>query len=574
MGNCCGAHSSLAGWTGRTRTCVPVIGTLAAIAIGCASPPPAPAVDAIFVGSIVTLDAAHPRVEAVGVSRGRIVSVGSVAEVERGATGATTRTRIPGIALPGLADAHVHVASLGQQLERLDLRGLTKEQVLDTVHDAARAASPGDWILGGGWDQGFFRPPVFPTAAELDVVGGDHPVALTRIDGHSSWVNSRVLALAGISRGTPDPPGGRIERDASRRPSGILVDRAQDAVNRVKPARASVADRERQVRAALAQYTRWGLTSVHDAGTDLETIAVYKDLLQRGELTVRVYAMARGDAAVQGYLTGGPEVDLGDGLLTIRSIKVVADGALGSRGAALSEPYADATGERGLELVGDADLDRVIRLAREKGLQVNVHAIGDREVHRVLSAFERGGVTREERFRVEHASMIAPDDLPRFARLGIIASVQPVFVGEYSRWAEDRVGPERIREVLPIRGLVDAGASLAFGTDYTASDSGDPIATLSGAVLRRGADGSPGRGWYVDQRIDVETALRLMTIGPAFAAFEERDRGQITVGRRADLTVLSADPYAATPDQLRGLTVRMTVVGGQVTFDARRGGSD
>ena len=269
-------------------------------------------------------------------------------------------------------------------------------------------------------------------------MSGDHPVALTRIDGHSSWVNSRVLALAGLSRDTPDPSGGRIERDAARRPTGVLVDRAQDAVARVRPARASAADRARQIRAALAQYARWGLTSVHDAGADLETLAVYKDLLQCGELTLRIYAMARGDAAVAHYLSSGPEIDLGNGLLTVRGIKMVADGALGSRGAELAAPYTDAPSERGLELVDDTELDRVIRLAKGKGLQVNVHAIGDRAVGRVLDAYERAGVTREARFRVEHASMVAPADLPRFARLGVIASVQPVFVGEDSRWAEDR----------------------------------------------------------------------------------------------------------------------------------------
>jgi hypothetical protein len=247
----------------------------------------------------------------------------------------------------------------------------------------------------------------------------------------------------------------------------------------------------------------------------------------------------------------------------------MADGALGSRGAELTEPYADAPGERGLPQTSDADLDSVIKRARENGIQVNVHAIGDRAVRRVLDAFERGGVKPADRFRVEHASMIAPDDLPRFARLGVIASVQPVFIGEYSRWAADRVGPARVRWVLPIRDLVASGARVAFGTDFTAADTGDPLATLASAVAGQSASGSAGADWNKPQRVDVDTALRAMTSGPAFAAFEEEHLGRLTIGRYADITVLSADPYTVQPEALRTLTVRMTIVGGRVTYDGR-----
>jgi predicted amidohydrolase YtcJ len=428
-------------------------------------------------------------------------------------------------------------------------------------------------VSGSGWDQGFFKPPVFPTASDLDAISGDHPVVLSRIDGHSSWVNSRVLTLAGITRSTPDPEGGRIERNRAGEATGILVDRAQDLVARVRPNQMSAADRERRVRAALQQFARWGLTSVHDAGTDLDTIATYKELLKRGELTVRVYAMARGSEATTHYLASGPEIDLGKGFLSIRSFKVLLDGALGSRGAQLTEPYTDAPAVHGLEQMKDADLDHLIRAARQKGFQVNAHAIGDRAVTRALDAFERGGVTRENRFRVEHASIVPPHDQPRFAGLGIVASMQPVFVGEYSRWAEDRVGASRVRWVLPIHDLVEKGAAIAFGSDFPASDSGDPIATLYGAVTRKSADGQPEGGWYSDQRIDVDTALRLMSAGPAFAAFQDNDLGQLSVGRYADFTVLSGDPYKLRPDELRTLVVRMTVVAGRTTFDPGQSGA-
>jgi predicted amidohydrolase YtcJ len=527
--------------------------------------------DVIFRGQFITLDPSHPRVDALAVANGRIVSAGSFADIERVAAQTTRRVDVPGVGVPGFADAHAHLSSLGQQVEQLDLRTLTKEQILEKVGEAARTAAPGAWISGNGWDQGFFRPAVFPSASDLDAVSGDHPVALTRIDGHSSWINSKALMLAGISANTKDPPGGRIIRDERNQPTGILVDRAQEAISQVRPARSAGADRERQIRAALQQYARWGLTSVHDAGTDLDTIAVYKQLLKSGELPVRLYVMARGAAAIEHYLANGPERDLGDHLLAIRSIKLISDGALGSRGAELTDPYADAPEERGLQQTSDADLDKVIREGREKGVQINVHAIGDRAVRRVLDAFERGGVKTSERFRVEHASMISPADLPRFARLGVIASVQPVFIGEYSRWAHDRVGPNRIQWVLPIRELVTSGAPVAFGTDFTASDSGDPLATLASAVAGQSASGSAGAQWFQRQRIDLDTALRAMTGGPAFAAFEETNLGQLTAGRYADITVLSADPYTVQPDALGALSVRMTIVGGRVTYDGSNG---
>jgi predicted amidohydrolase YtcJ len=427
--------------------------------------------------------------------------------------------------------------------------------------------------LGGGWDEGFWHPPVFPEAKELDAVSGDHPVALTRIDGHSTWVNSNALALAKISRDTPDPDGGLIRRNAAREPTGILVDHAQELIRSVTP-KPTYADQERRIRAALQQFTRWGLTSVHDAGVDLDTIAIYKDLLKRGELPVRIYGMVGGENARAHYLASGPEPDLGNGMLAVRSFKLFLDGALGSRGAELTASYSDAPGEHGLQLMKDADLAQMVQQSRKRGFQVNVHAIGDRAVSRALDAFEKGGVTAEERFRIEHASMVTADDLSRFVRLHIIASIQPVFVGEYSRWAEDRVGTSRAAWVLRTRDLLNAGVVLASGTDYPDSDSGTPVASLHCLVTRQSAAGKPEAGWHSDQRVGVDQALRMMTAGPAFAAFQEKDLGALTVGRYADFTVVSENPYDVPTKNLRGLTVRMTVVAGRETFDARRTDND
>jgi predicted amidohydrolase YtcJ len=529
----------------------------------------APAPDAIFIGKFLTLDRSHPQTEAIAVFAGRIAAMGTESEMEALANKNTRTIQIDGVALPGFADAHVHVAAVGAQLEELNLRGLTKTEILAKVAGATRSAPPGAWVTGEGWDEGFWQNAEFPSSKELDAVSGDHPVVLNRIDGHSTWVNSKVLALAKISRDTRDPDGGLIRRDAANEPTGMLVDKAVELIRRIIP-KPTHADRERHIRTALQQFASWGLTSVHDAGVGLDTIAIYKDLLKRGELPVRVYAMVTGDEAMTHYLASGPESDLGNGMLAVRSFKLFLDGALGSHGAELTEGYTDAPEEHGLQLMKDADLERIVRAARQTAFQVNTHAIGDRAVTRALDAFEKGGVTREERFRVEHASIVTNNDVQRFVRLGIIASIQPVFVGEYSRWSEDRVGPSRAHWVLRTRDLLDAGVTLASGTDFPDSDSGMPIATLHCLVTRQSAEGKPEVGWHSDQRVDVDQALHMMTGGPAFAAFQEKNLGMLTVGRYADFTVLSANPYQVPSKDLRTITIRMTVMAGRVTYGTHR----
>ena len=526
--------------------------------------------DVILSGMFITLDAALPRAEAIAVRRGIIAAVGTRAHVDSTAGPTTRRLDIPGVALPGFADAHVHTLALGELLETLDLHGLSKAEVLGRVRRAAAAAPAGQWIRGAGWDQALWRPPEFPTAAELDSVSAGHPVLLDRIDQHAAWLNSRALRLAGITRERADPVGGRIIRDADGAPTGVLVDSAVALATRVVPAPDAEA-LERRLRAALAQYAAWGLTSVHDAGASLRELAAFRSLAAEGALPVRIYAMAVArDSTLARTLARGPEVGVGGGMLTIRSVKVVLDGALGSRGAELRAPYSDAPAERGLVLASDATVDSILRVATARGFQVSVHAIGDEANRRLLDAVERAGAAgRALRVRDEHASMVRDEDVPRFARLGVIASMQPVFVGEYSRFAEDRVGPARVASVYRTRDLLERGTVIASGTDFPASDAGDPVSTLFSMVTRRGADGTPRAGWQPNQRVTVDAALRSMTAGPAYAAFQERELGALTVGRAADVTVLSADPYALPPDQLRSLRVLMTIVAGRTTYRAR-----
>ncbi|MGB5579791.1 MAG: amidohydrolase, partial [Woeseia sp.] len=425
----------------------------------CQRPQPeGSAPDTIFIGRFVTQDSAQAQVAALAVTAGKIVAAGSREDIEALADGNTQRIEIPGIAVPGWVDAHVHISGFGDLLENLNVQTMKKPQIIAAVAKAANATHAGEWIIGRGWDEGFFDEVVYPTAADLDAVSPDNPVILTRIGGHSAWVNSRALQLAGITLATANPVGGEIVRDASGAASGMLLEQAANLVTAVMPDSSTPAQRERRIRAALAQYAKWGLTGVHDAGSDLTDIRIFKKLLASNELPVRIYSMAHGEEAVQHYLASGPEIDLGDGRLTVRSFKIYVDGALGARGAEMSAPYSDAPGTSGLRQMEDAELDTFITAAKVKGFQVSAHVIGDLGVERALDAYQRNNVTANDRFRLEHASIISPANLPRFAELGVVASMQPVFVGEYQRWGEDRVGAERAPWIMPIRDLLATGA--------------------------------------------------------------------------------------------------------------------
>ncbi len=522
--------------------------------------------DSIFFGRFITLDSVAPRAQAIAVRNGVIVAIGTRAQVEHDVPQTVRRVQIPGIAVPGLADAHIHPVDTGVLLEGLDAFQLSKQQIIQRVQVRAKSMPRGAWILGDRWDQTLWPGKEFPTAKELDAVSGDHPVFLYRIDGHAAWVNSRALALAGISRATADLPGGQILRDSVGNPSGILIDDAKDVAVRAMPIDGAQ-DIERHLRTAFKEMLRLGITSVHDAGVEMPTIDVYRDMARRHALPLRVYAMVwMSEPTLTKALAQGPEIGLGGGFLTIRSVKVVVDGALGSYGAELSAPYTDRAETRGTVVTTDEQLDSVIVRAVARGFQVNTHAVGDSANRRVLDAYERAGpAARTLRFRVEHASMLRDEDLPRFAKLGVIASIQPNFVGGFSRWGEARVGSERLPWMLRFRDLIDSGARIATGTDYP-YESMDPIATLQWAVTRSGFDGTPSGGWRPDQRLTVDTALRGATAGAAYAAFQENELGALTVGRFADFTVLSGDPYLTSPDDIRSLRVLMTVVGGKIRY--------
>jgi predicted amidohydrolase YtcJ len=524
-------------------------------------------------GAVITLDPARPRATAVAVRDGRIVAVGGDADVQpfRG-----PKTRVVALAgggvVPGLADAHVHVEGIGQAAESLDLVGAASlQEALDRVAKGARGLPPGEWLIGRGWDQNDWPEKRFPTAAELDRAAADRPVLLERVDGHASWANTRALALAGITSATPDPPGGRILRDPSGAPAGVLVDAAQ-ALAESKVPEPSRAVRKRRLAKGLAAAAAVGLTSVHDAGVTIDTIPLYKELLAEDALPVRVHVMLRGPGE---FLEKGasllPEHGLGDGRLNVHAIKVVADGALGSRGAWLLEPYADEPGTRGLNTVDAAAFDRLLAEAVRRGFQVATHAIGDAANRFVLDAYERAFAGRDGaalRFRVEHAQVLAAPDVPRFKRLGVLPSMQPTHCTSDMYWAEDRVGPERVKGAYLWYTFLDAGVRVPAGSDAPVERI-DVLPGLQAAVTRQDAKGWPPGGWQPRERVSLEQALRMFTQDAAFAAFDEKERGTIAVGMRADLTVVGTDLEKVAPGALAAVPVRMTIVGGRVVHEAR-----
>lgn len=521
----------------------------------------------IFVGRFITFERERPEVEAIAVRGEEIVATGGFRSMQAAAGARAEVIEVPGVALPGLVDAHIHIESIGEALEQLDLRGLDRDQIVAAVARQADMLPPGSWIRGGGWDESLFAPASFPTAADLDPIARHHPVLLTRIDHHAAWANSRALATAGIG-GTPaDPPAGRWVRDATGLPTGVAIDAAMAPLVAAMPVPTPEVRRER-IRLALARCAGWGLTAVHDAGIDADTLELYYKLGREGPLPTRVYAMAKAPGALANDLVDrGPRATKHQ--ITVRSIKLFRDGALGSRGARLTTPYADAPGETGIDLIESGELMEWVLRAAESGIQVATHAIGDLAIRDVLDAYETvGQAAKGLRFRIEHASVLDPKDLSRFAELGVIASIQPVFISEYARWAADRVGPARLPWVYATKDLIASGAPIAVGSDFPASESGDPRATLYALVARRGTDEEPAGGWQPSQAIDRLAALRMMAWGSAFASFTERTAGALGPGRIADFTAFTSDPRAGTAEQLLDLEVSMTVVGGGIRYRA------
>lgn len=469
-----------------------------------------------------------------------------------------------GAVLPGLIDAHGHLMGLGFSLLNADLVGTrSRSDVIERLREKAEALAPGDWLLGRGWDQNDWVQQQFPSAADLDEAFPSRPVLLDRVDGHAAWANSVAMRAAGIDADTPDPEGGRILRDADGNPTGIFVDNAIALVERKVPK----PDRERRRRAlklALDSAVAAGLTGVHDAGVSRDDLALYREFADDGALPLRIYAMADGDAAALEQLCKQGLYRHASGRLQMRAVKLYADGALGSRGAALLADYADDSGNRGLLLEAPEKLAQIIRRAAECGVQPAVHAIGDRANRSVLDAY--AALAPEQRSalrpRIEHAQVVDPADIPRFAELGVIASMQPTHATSDMPWAEQRIGAGRLRGAYAWRRFLDAGAAMALGSDFPV-ERVEPLLGIYAAITRQDGKGEPEGGWLPDQRMTLAETLDGFTRGAAFAGHDEADIGTLEAGRRADFIVLSMDPHSVRGRALLSIQVKSTWVDGR-----------
>lgn len=522
--------------------------------------------------TVYTMDDSLPKAEAIAIRNGRILAVGSTQEirerfVSRHVEDCSTMTIIP-----GLNDAHLHLLGLGRALRQVDLVGTSSyAEVLSLIKAKISETPPDLWIQGRGWDQNDWPEKEFPTNTDLNVISPDHFVYVKRIDGHAALANQRVLQAAGITRSTPDPPGGKIIRHANGDPTGVLIDNAMDLVSPVIP-RPTLQEDSLALELAMQSCLRVGLTSVHDPGIDTTGLRVYRHAGLNGQLKVRVYAMLDGmdTALVARQFSTGPEIGLYDHFFTLASVKLYADGALGSRGAALIEPYDDDRGNRGLLLTPPPVIERVTVSALRAGFQVCTHAIGDRGNREVLTAYasalnQTGMDGKQKRLRIEHAQVVHPDDIPRFAQLGIVASMQPTHCTSDMYWAEQRIGPTRIRGAYAWRSMRQAGVVLAGGSDAPV-ESNNPLWGIYAAVTRKDHKSFPESGWQPQEKLDCMESVSMFTRDAAYAEFEENFKGRIRPGMAADLTVLSKDIMTVEPSEILSTQVLMTIVDGRILF--------
>jgi predicted amidohydrolase YtcJ len=545
------------------------------------APAPAPSVPADLVlrgGRVFLADAGHTVVQAIAVRDGWVVAAGSDAEASAWIGGGTRVVELAGrLVTPGFNDAHIHFGAGGRSLLEVDLRGTRSlAEVEARVAAAAARAEPGEWLTGRGWDHTLLPehelgPGGWPTAAALDRAAPHNPAYFRRVDGHVGWANTRAMELGGITRSTRAPPGGEVIRDARGEATGIFTESAQ-ALLRDRIPQPTPAAVRRGIGAALEMAARTGVTSVQ-TDVSAEELRAYQELRRDGELSVRVYAWHPLTMEnIRAFERLGVERGFGDEWIRAGYLKGYSDGTLGSRTAYMLQPFTDDPTTRGLPQYEVEQLDRLVQSADRAGLQVIIHAIGDGANRMVLDAFSRAAELhgpRERRHRIEHAQILDPRDIPRFAELGVIASMQPTHATSDMRWAEERIGHARAAAgAYAWRSLLDAGAHVAFGTDF-AVEPMDPVEGIYSAVTRQSRDepGLPPGGWLPDQRLTPQEAIRLYTAGSAFAEFEEHRKGTLQPGMLADLVVWDRDLLTVEPALILEARPVMTVVGGRVVFE-------
>jgi len=532
-----------------------------------------PAADYIVHNATVyTVDPETPRAEAFAVRGDRLLMIGAEATVLAAYPDAERIDAGGRTIVPGLIDAHVHLMGLGRSLLQANLVGTpSKQAVIDTLTAFAADVPDGAWLQGRGWDQNDWGNGGFPTREDLDAAFPDRPIFLERIDGHAAWVNTAAIEqTVGMEalQAMEDPQGGSIRRDDDGVPTGILIDAAAGIIQSDIPAYSD--DRlDDALTQALDRTTRYGLTSVHDAGITRADVERYQRFIEGGRFPVRLYGMIGGRGDTFDHFCETGTIATGD-RLRVQSVKLYVDGALGSRGAALLDDYSDDPGNRGLLLKTPDQLRQDVMDAIRCGFQVNTHAIGDRGNRVTLDAYEATfdslgrGIGRH---RVEHAQILHPDDLPRFAAMDVIASVQPTHATSDMPWAEDRLGEDRIQGAYAWNSLKESGARLAYGSDFPVEDV-DPIEGFHAAVTRQDASGMPEGGWLPQERTSRETTLHAFTLGAAYAAFQEQEIGSLEPGKKADFVILSQDIMQVPADDLLDTSVISTYVGGTLVYSA------
>lgn len=540
------------------------------VAGGCAEPEAPGAADLVITSArIWTGDPAQPWADALAVRGERIVAVGSDADVLPLVGAQTERIDAPpGLVTPGFIDTHVHFLTGGFALSSVQLRDArTPEAFTRRVADYAATLAPGEWVLNGDWDHEHWGGEL-PTRDWIDDWTPDNPVMINRLDGHMVLANSNALALAGVTADTPDVPGGEIVRDADGRPTGVLKDNAMALVERVVPA-PTPAQLDRALAAASGYVLAQGVTTVHDMD-GWQSLATYRRAVEAGTLANRVYAVVplKDHAKLAAEVA---RVGRGDAWLRIGGLKGFMDGSLGSHTAAFFEPFTDTPEDRGFFINDPADMTAWIEAADAAGLQVMVHAIGDRAISVLLDIYAdtaaANGPARDRRFRIEHAQHIHPDDIARFAGLDVIASMQPYHAIDDGRWADRVIGPERAKTTYAFRSLLDAGARVAFGSDWFVAPP-LPLTGIYAAVTRQTLDGGHPEGWVPEEKITVDEALTAYTRSAAYASFEENDKGSLAPGRLADLVLIDRDITAIPAAQIGDARVLRTIVGGRTVFRA------
>ncbi len=522
----------------------------------------------VLNANVHTMDSLRPRAEAFAVIGNKIIAIGTSKEIRKLASPQTKIVDAKGkLVVPGFNDSHVHFLEGGFQLSNVDLRDAkSPEEFVRRIREFASKIPKGRWILGGKWDHENWTPNNLPTKELIDSVTPDNPVFIDRLDGHMSLANSLALKLAGVSRETKDVEGGIIVRDVRGEPTGIFKDAAQNYVYRVIP-EASFEQKLEAAEAATKYAASLGVTSVQDmsAGND---VGVYQELMRLGKLHTRIYAVST-LSDWQRWQRAGVRFAFGDAMLRVGGLKGFADGSLGSTTAWFFEPYLDAPNTSGLASDEIPNMYERVSAADKAGLQILIHAIGERANDEILDIFER--VTRENgerdrRFRIEHAQHLRREDIPRFGKLNVIASMQPIHAIDDGRWAWKRIDEKRIKGTYAFRSLLDSGASLAFGTDWSVAPL-NPMYGVYAAVTRRTTDRKNPKGWVPEQKISVEETVRAYTVGSAYAEFQENLKGKIAVGMLADFVLLSDDIFTIDPVQIEKTQVLTTVIDGKVIFE-------